>query len=157
MSHGIADRASAYDSAWNRIKSTEGALVRDDQSYGMFNYSQVPEKFSHPKQTRNALGLVGGNEVTNISGSIVDLESDLFGITRSLTKYAPRQYTPACPLGGAGCPDYPADRTFVDRATGKSHTIQTKPRDLPTSQFTAYPGVGRPVPLKQTVAYPTLF
>ena len=67
MSRGIADRASAYDSAWNRIKSTEGALVRDDQSYGMFNYSQVPEKFSHPKQTRNALGLVGGNEVTNIS------------------------------------------------------------------------------------------
>jgi hypothetical protein len=153
----LADRASAYDSAWNRINSTEGALVRDNASFGMFNYTQIPEKFTHPKQTRNALGLVGGNEVSNISGSAVDLESDLFGITRNLTKCAPREYIPACPLGGKDCPAYPSDRTFIDRATGVKHTIRTAPRDLPTSQFTSYPGVGSPIPLQQSIAYPRLF
>jgi hypothetical protein len=153
----LADRASAYDSAWNRINSTEGALVRDNASFGMFNYTQIPEKFTHPKQTRNALGLVGGNEVSNISGSVVDLESDLFGITRNLTKCAPREYVPACPLGGKECPTYPSDRTFIDRATGTKHTIRTAPKDLPTSQFTSYPGVGSPIPLQQSIAYPKLF
>jgi hypothetical protein len=153
----LGDRASAYDSSWNRIGATEGALIRENTSYGMFGYTQIPEKFTHPQQSRNALGLVGGNEVSNISGSIVDLESDLFGITRSLTKCAAREYLPACPLGGAGCPDYPKDRTFTDRATGAKHVIQTAPRHLPTSQFASYPGVKRPAPLQQSVAYPKLF
>jgi len=153
----LGDRASPYDSAFNAIKLTDGALVRDASSFRMFHYTQVPEKFAHPKQTRNAFGLVGGNEVSNISGSVVDLESDLFGISRSLTKCAAKEYIPACPLGGKGCPDYPSDRTFTDRATGAKHVIRMAPRDLPTSQFASYPGVGSPVPLQQKVAYPGLF
>ncbi len=149
----LADKASPYESAFNRIGPTsEGSLIRDNSNKLMFSYTQIPEKFYHPNPTRNALGLVGGNEVSNISGSVVDLESDLFGITRSLTKCAPREYIPACPLGGKECPAYPGTRTFVDRATGASISIDTSPKTLPTSQFTTYPGVPNPAVLTTKVA-----
>ena len=59
----------------------------------------IPQKFYHPNAARNALGLVGGNDVSVVSGNIVDLESDLRGITRTLSKAPSRQYQPSCPLG----------------------------------------------------------
>ncbi len=149
----LGDKASPYDSAFNRIGPTsEGSMIRDNTNKSMFSYTQIPEKFYHPKPTRNALGLVGGNEVSNISGSVVDLESDLFGISRSLTKCAAREYIPACPLGGAGCPAYPGTRTFVDRATGATISIDTSPKTLPTSQYATYPGVSNPATLTTKVA-----
>ena len=88
---------------------------------------------------------------------MVDIESDLFGISRSLTKCAAREYVPACPLGGAGCPDYPSSRSFIDRATGATITIDTTPKTLPTSQFTTYPGVSNPSVLATKVAQSNRF
>lgn len=149
----LGDKASPYDSAFNRIGPTsEGSMIRDNSNKLMFSYTQIPEKFYHPNPSRNALGLVGGNEVSNISGSVVDIESDLFGISRSLTKCAAREYTPVCPLGGAECPAYPSNRSFVERGTGASVTIDTSPKHLPTTQFTSYPGISNPATLTTKVA-----
>jgi hypothetical protein len=133
------------------------APVREQQSVGMFAYTQMPVKFEHPQKCRNALGLVGGSEVSNITGNIVDLESDLFGITRVQSKCIARQFLPACPLGGPGCPDMPPSFSFRDKATGAVSVVNTTPRNLPTCQINTLPGVGSPAALKSGACYPMRF
>ena len=153
----FSSKQAAWDSSWNRIGSTDMAIVKEQQSEGMFGYTQMPVKFEHPQKCRNALGLVGGSEVSNISGNIVDLESELLGITRAQSKCTARQYKPACALGGSGCPDFPPALTFFNKSTGEERTIDTKPLDLPTCQMTTMPGVGYPSELKVSTCYPNRF
>ncbi len=142
-----------YDSAWNRIGSTDMTTVRDQQSQDIFAYTQISQKFEHPQKCRNALGLVGGSEVSNISGNMVDMESELLGITRSQSKCISRQYKPTCPLGGEGCPDYPASLSYTNKSTGEKVSIDTKPRNLPTCQMQTMPGVGFPQALTVNSCY----
>ncbi len=142
-----------FDTAWNRIGSTDMTTVKDQQSQSMFAYTQIPVKFENPHKCRNALGLVGGSEVSNISGNMVDLESELLGITRSQTKCAARQYQPACPLGGEGCPDYPPSFVNVNKSTGAQEMVDTTPRHLPTCQMQTLPGVGYPKDLTVATCY----
>ena len=129
----MSSPAAPWNSAWNRIGSTEMPMIREEQSAGMFAYTQLPQKFENPNKCRNELGLVGGTEVSNISGNLVDLESDLLGITRVQSKCIARQYQPACPLGGQGCPDTPPPFSFREKATGNVMTVDTTPRNLPSA------------------------
>lgn len=153
----MSSMPAAWESSWNRIGSTDMTMVRDQQSKDMFSYTQISDKFEHPHKCRNALGLVGGSEVSNISGNMVDLESDLLGITRAQSKCIPRQYKPACPLGGPGCPDVPPNMTFMNKSTGQQETIQTAPVHLPTCQMNTLPGVGYPQALHVNTCYPNRF
>jgi hypothetical protein len=126
-------------------------------------YTQIPQKFYHPNAGRNALGLVGGNDVSLIAGNMVDLESELKGITRDLSNTPSQMYHPSCALGSslpAGqkeesikdtCPPYPAQIVFEERGTGVVKTISTAPRHLPTFQMFSYPGVPKPKPFVQEV------
>lgn len=127
----------------------------------------IPQKYYHTNPSRNALGLFGGNEVTQITGNLVDLESDLRGVTRDLSKVPARQYQPSCALGTAGpepapanalssmdggaCAAWPARIVFAERGTNKVVTVSTAPRHLPTTQYVSYPGVPAPEPFKQEV------
>lgn len=153
----ISSTAAPWNSSWNRIGSTDMTFVKDKQSVGMFGYTQMPAKFEHPEKCRNALGLIGGSEVSNIAGNIVDLESDLFGITRVQSKCIARQYSPACPLGGPGCPDTPPPFSFVNKSTGETRYVDTTPRNLPTCQMNTLPGVGTPETLRAGSCYPNRF
>ena len=134
---------------WTRIGATEGGNVRDQQSADAYSYVLIPEKWENPNKCRNALGMVGGSEVSHISGNIVDLESDLFGITRPQSKCNSKQYVPSCALGGKQCPDYPADIRFQDKETGQVRQVSTAPRHLPTCQTWSYPGTPFPRPYGQ--------
>lgn len=120
----------------------------------MGGYTLLPSKFYHASASRHALGLVGGNEVSVASGNLVDLESDLRGITRDLSHAPAKQYKPEC-AGTAGsnvsCPPWPRQVVFNERATGKARVVSTAPRHLPTHQMFAYPGVPAPEPFKQEV------
>lgn len=149
--------AAPWNSSWNRIGSTDMTFVRDQQSAGMFAYTQLPVKFENPNKCRNTLGLVGGSEVSNISGNMVDLESDLLGITRVQSKCIDRQYQPACPLGGPDCPDTPPSFTFKDKSTGAVQTVNTTPRNLPSCQLNTLPGQGNPNTLNSGTCYPMRF
>ncbi|NBT46927.1 MAG: hypothetical protein EBT07_03785 [Actinobacteria bacterium] len=153
----ISSQSAPWNSAWNRINSTDMMFVKDQQSQGMFSYTQMPVKFENPNKCRNALGLVGGSEVSNINGNLVDLESDLFGITRAQSKCIARQYIPSCALGGPGCPDVPAPFSFTNMLTGETRTVDTSPRNLPTCQNTTLPGVGTPEALRTGACYPNRF
>jgi hypothetical protein len=149
--------AAPWNSSWNRIGSTDMTFVRDQQSAGMFAYTQLPVKFENPNKCRNALGLVGGTEVSNISGSMVDLESDLLGITRVQSKCIARQYQPACPLGGPDCPDTPPSFTITDKSTGQVTSVNTTPVNLPSCQLNTLPGQGNPTTLRSGTCYPMRF
>jgi hypothetical protein len=114
---------------------TEGwEKYENPQSRDMFAVSEV-----HTKPMRHMLGMVGGNEVSVIKGNVVDLESDLRGITRVNT-FAPwRAYQP--PVSNE-----------IRRSTPKGQVvINTAPRHLPAMQAWAYPTVHAPEPLLQEV------
>jgi hypothetical protein len=130
-------------------------------------YTMIPQKYYHANVARNALGLVGGNDVSMITGNLVDLESDLRNITRDASKAPSRQYQPSCPLGVAGktpapanalsavnggtCDAWPTSIVYKERSTGKAITVSTMPRHLPTIQLFSYPGVPAPETFTQEV------
>jgi hypothetical protein len=130
-------------------------------------YTQISQKYFHNNGARNALGLVGGNEVSMITGNLVDLESDLRGVTRDLSRAPARKYQPSCALGSAGkepsaanslspftggpCAAYPKRLVFTERGTGKVIAVNTTPRHLPTTQYVSYPGVPAPEVFNQEV------
>jgi hypothetical protein len=93
----------------------------------------------HNKPARHILGMVGGNEVSGITGNMVDLESDLRGITRVNTAAPWRQYQP------------PVNNTIY-RSTPKGQVvIDTTPKHLPAVQAWGYPTVHAPEPIMQNV------
>lgn len=106
------------------------------QSYPMTRFV-----YTNPEPKRHELGLVGGNNVTLIAGNMIDLESDLRGITRPNT-FAPwRKYQPPQP-----------EETKIVRNTTKGDVaIDKTPVHLPTYQMWAYPAVYAPVKLQTNV------
>jgi hypothetical protein len=100
-------------------------------AYTLGNYAN-----KHTDAARHQLGLVGGNEVSTIRGSAVDLESDLRGITR-INTFAPwRQYQPT-PQGGV-----------IHVKNWKTDVkIDTAPVHLKETQMWGYPAVYSPSPM----------
>jgi len=144
-----APESMLWTQNWTRIGSTEGANVRDQQSADAYSYVLIPEKWENPNKCRNALGMVGGSEVSHVKGNLVDLESDLKGITRPQSKCNTKQYVPTCPLGGGDCPDYPGQINYVDKSTGEKRAVSTEPAHLRTCQTWSYPGTPVPRPYGQ--------
>jgi hypothetical protein len=119
----------------------------EGQSKALAGYTMIPDKFYPNKPCRNALGLVGGNEVSVVNAPMVDVESDLYGITRPNTKCNFRQYNPECALGGGGCPSNPTSITYWTKDTDRKVTLSAQPTHLPTCQMNSY----------QPVPYPKVF
>jgi hypothetical protein len=115
---------------------TPHVLAKDKIAGG---YTMIPQKFYNPSAARNALGLVGGNDVSLASGNLVDVESDLLGITRDRSKVPARQFQPT------------KDIVYIERGTGATVHVNTAPRHLPTMQMVSYPGVPAPAPLYQEI------
>ena len=95
------------------------------------------------------MGLVGGNEVSRIAGSMADLESDLQGITRPNTRAILRHHLPPEKEGVAG-------PSMIERNNAKGVLkIDTTPVHLKAYQQWAYPSVIGPMPLvKETCSRP---
>ena len=124
-------------------------------------YTQIPQKFYHPDAKRNALGLVGGNDVSLVAGNMVDVESELRGITRDLSKAPAKKYYPKTALGSDSTESTfapygefakPASSiTFMERHNQKVVQVSLEPKHLPTTQYVSYPGVPNPKPLTMDV------
>jgi len=69
---------------------------RLNASTGPGNYSLYPGKYEHCAKCRIQLGQVGGNGVSIYNGNMVDLESDLKGITRAASLCSKSKYHPKC-------------------------------------------------------------
>jgi len=57
-------------------------------------FDRLLSEYQHVKSKRHILGLIGGNDVYEIKGNRVDLESDLLGITRPNTWGKSREHLP---------------------------------------------------------------
>ena len=98
------------------------------------------DKFAYVSKTpaRHMLGLVGGNAVSLPSGNMVDVESDLRGLTIPLTHCPGREYQPP-----------PKDQATIVRKNVKTNlTIDVRPRHLPAFQMWSYSATFAPVPMK---------
>lgn len=115
-------------------------------------YSLTPIVYVQTNSNRNALGLFGGNE-TSVVRNRVDLESDLFGITRDLSNAPSKKFHPESSEKPAMFSLLPAipQIVFLERSTGLTRTIDATLNHLPTKQYVSYPGVPAPDPMRQEV------
>jgi hypothetical protein len=100
------------------------------------HYDDLTSQYVNPRPQRHIVGIVGGNEASLIKGNMVDLESDLRGITIPIT-FAPwRQYQP------------PQQKKEIIRDNVKtSLTIDIQKAHLPAYQMIGYPAVVAPYPI----------
>lgn len=89
-----------------------------------------PYRYEHQDKCRHQLGVVGGTAVSHVQGNMVDLESELRGQTRYLTKCTTNQ---ARPLAG----DEPI-------RNDKTQPIDVAKKHLPSCQFISYKSVPLP-------------
>ncbi len=66
------------------------------QSVGPYNYMMYDGKFSSTNKCTMQLGQVAGNMYGTHSRDLIDLESDLLGVTRRATDCSDGKYQPGC-------------------------------------------------------------
>lgn len=91
-----------------------------------------------PEPKRHQLGIVGGNDVSRLAGNPQDIESDLRGLTRPLTKANEREYKPL--VQGQQSIQYNNRKTNL--------SIDIRPVHLKEYQMWAYAPVYAPQPLR---------
>jgi hypothetical protein len=102
-----------------------------EQSVGPLSFILDPIKYENCKKCRMELGIVGGTAVSHISGSLVDLESDLRNQTRPHSHCPSLMYSPNEPLQGKG----------IFYKQGQFQPIDTTARHLQACQMHDYAGV----------------
>lgn len=128
---------SSYTEAFEKSAMfTPMEKAENPQSYAYANYS-----VQHVKAARHILGLIGGNEASGIKGNTVDLETDLRGTTRPLTRDNSRQHQPLHMKQGV-----------IERNNPKYTKplfINIEKEHLPTYQMWAYPATFAPEPFRR--------
>ena len=112
------------------------------------SYVLNTQKYQHCKPCRMALGVVGGNEVSPITGNLVDLENELRGQTRLNTNCPALQYNPA----------NTQDTMMLlgPRPSGFEQTkISIEKSHLPTCQLFNFPSIPLPPPPQLTPCPPS--
>ena len=95
-------------------------------------YDKLVSDYQNDKPKRHILGIIGGNDVYEVKGNRVDLESDLFGITRPFTWSTGRKHLPA------------KNANSIDRTNPKNNIkIDATPIIREEYQMWAYPAVFR--------------
>lgn len=118
-----------------------------DQSVGPLSYVLNPIKFENCNKCRMELGVVGGTAVSQIKGNLVDLENDLYGITRSASLCPAKHYIPNCPDEiGNGCQPNRIE-LYDTRGCRKQQTIDTQLLHLPPCQMIRYKPIPLPPPM----------
>lgn len=64
------------------------------QNVSTLGYILSPMNFEHKDKCRHQLGLIGGTAVSHIKGNMVDLDSELRGQTRYISKCGNNLYVP---------------------------------------------------------------
>ena len=112
---------------------TETYMRRLGESVSTLDYILSPYRYEHKNKCRHELGLVGGTAVSHIDANMVDLESDLRGQTRLLTKCGNNQWKPIAP----------GEKIYND----KTEPIDTTAKHLGGCQMIGYRGIPLPPPM----------
>jgi hypothetical protein len=133
----------------NRLRSDTCAYTADiSQSTSSLTHVLDPMKYEHCQKCRHELGLVGGNEVSQIRGNLVDLENDLRGQTRYNTRCPQKKYqwNPATGVGGDKF-NQPGYISVPGDFCRKHKKINAQMRHLKPCQMIKYDPVPLPPPL----------
>ena len=109
------------------------------ESVGELQYVLDPVRYYHPKNVRFSFGIVSGNDVSIVPNQ-VDLESDLFGIDRKLSRCDALKYINPCPTGDMNtC----RPRQIVMRGNPSNHgrVLDVTPMHLPEAQMFRYTSI----------------
>ena len=122
-----------------------------DQSVGPLSYILNPLKYENCNKCRHELGIVGGTNVSNIKGNLVDLENDLRGQTRQATLCPNNKFTP----GNGGIINNQIN--LAGSSCQKGTVIDTSLVHLPPCQMIRYRPTSLPDPIEhQTCPQPKL-
>lgn len=131
--------------SWTRPSSDSCSYQKTlAQSTSSLDYLLDPNKFYNCNQCRVDLGLFGGNNVSMVTDNQVDVESDLFGVTRQYSKCPERKYLPSCegcdkneglPCGSLSCKQQEKKEHLPE-----CHIIQYTPRIDHVGFDLKYPG-----------------
>jgi len=81
--------------SFNRTKYDDCSYKQDLQgSVNTLGYILTPDRYENNNKCRHQLGFLGGTSVSHITGNIVDLESELRGQTRLVSKCGQNYYIP---------------------------------------------------------------
>ena len=105
------------------------------ESVAPLDYMLDPVKYEHCDKCRIELGLVGGTAVSHVTGNLVDLENNLFGIDRPNTHCPTYKFLP--PQG-----DYVQGNEYVKPV--EHPQVDTSLRHLRSCQMHDYPAVPQP-------------
>jgi hypothetical protein len=108
------------------------------ESVAPINYVLNPLKYEHCGKCRMELGIIGGTAVSHINGNLVDLENDLFNITRPATRCPNYKFAP----GPAGAPIQSHAQPQPGRIAARD--IDAKLMHLRPCQMVEYPAVPQP-------------
>jgi hypothetical protein len=120
-------------------------LIYDNCSYkhqlhenvGTLAYILDPNRYEHSGKCRIELGVLGGTNVSHIQGNLVDLESDLRGTTRHLSKCPEFNYQNPCPQGDMNtC--RPKNIVISENPANSGRIINTNLKHLPACQMVHY-------------------
>lgn len=121
--------------------SFNSSSVFNEKQVNPHAYDLLQTEYIHPQQRRHILGIVGGNDVSRIRGNIVDLESDIRGLTIPISDCPKNQHQPIKP-----------GSTSISRNNTKTKLdIDITSEHLQSCQMWGYPAVYAPEPVKNEV------
>jgi hypothetical protein len=120
--------------SFNRTKYDNCSYKVDlKSSVDTLSYILSPCRYENNNKCMHQLGLVGGTSVSHIKGNLVDLDSELRGQTRIISKCPANLYTPS-------------DDGIIKN--DKTPPIDQTMKHLPSCQSIMYRPVPLPPPLK---------
>jgi len=121
------------------------------ESIGELGYQLDPCRYYHPNPSRIAFGVPAGNDVSipRNANAMVDVESDLRGQTRLLSRCPSLLYQNPCPNGTMNTCQ---PKHLVIRGNPSNHgrVIDVTPIHLPEAQMFRY----TPIPLPPAIVIP---
>jgi hypothetical protein len=131
--------------SWTRTTYDQCAYNKDlSQSTSTLNYLLDPNKFYNCNDCRVEFGLLGGNNVSLTQSNMVDLESDLFNITRQYSTCPERKFLPRCEQceqnGGLPCGSVSCKRQEKLKHLKSCNIVQYAPRVDHIGYDLRYPG-----------------
>ena len=119
--------------SFNRLAYDHCRYSRElNENTNILKYIINPVRFEHPDKCRPELGIVAGPNVSQVKGNVIDLESELLGITRNLSKCAVSQVKPL------------AQSPII--LNDKTKPIDTTKKHLRSCNLFTYPAVPMPTP-----------
>ena len=133
--------------SYNRLRYDQCAYKSElDQSVGPLSYVLNPIKYENCNKCRMELGIIGGSQVSQIKGNLVDLENHLRGQTFTASKCPENHYQPAC-CDSIGDECQPSQIYASGKGCNKPRVINTELQHLPGCQMIKYKPVPLPPPM----------